>query len=120
MLGKYAENWRRYKKTRNWALALLFSLIPLLLISDWAGGYVPEQIRIFGAILIILACNVQLILLARWPCPRCGKWFSQRSEQWMICSFNSFYNPKCVHCGLPKYADDDVDTNAILTDRDKK
>jgi hypothetical protein len=38
-------------------------------------------------------------LALRFPCPRCGKWFF--AKWW----YHNNFARKCVHCGLPKWAD---------------
>src|SRR5262252_8677343 len=68
-------------------------LAPLLLgfvvALTWMGAFVVTGIR-----------------LPFWPCPRCGERFSTKGV------YNkSFLARKCVHCGLPKYAVDDLEDN---------
>jgi predicted RNA-binding Zn-ribbon protein involved in translation (DUF1610 family) len=42
-------------------------------------------------------------LVVRFPCPRCGKWFF--AKWW----YRNSFARRCVHCGLPKWADPPMD-----------
>ena len=52
-------------------------------------------VAIAWMVFFVIAGNLAL----RFPCPRCGKWFFAK---WWC--HNNFAR-RCVHCGLPKYAD---------------
>ena len=52
---------------------------------------------ISGLALFIVYCYVSLKFYF-WPCPRCGKPFQSTV-------FHVYRADKCIHCGLPKWAD---------------
>ena len=93
--------WDDYRKRRNLALFTLIGYIPVVfviallsirLFSTFTPAFVAA---IAWMVFSVIAGNLAL----RFPCPRCGKWFFKK---WWY--YNSFAR-RCVHCGLPKYAD---------------
>jgi len=93
--------WDVYRKRRNLALFAFFGYVPVVsviaflsirLFSTLTPAFV---VAIAWMVFFVIAGNLSL----RFPCPRCGKWFF---EKWWY--YNTFAR-RCVHCGLPKYAD---------------
>lgn len=92
--------WRDYQGRRllAWGVALLF------LPGAWADASLPGN-AIPGVLLfmawIVLAGAAGARLMA-FPCPACGQGFFWRG--W----YYDRHARKCLHCGLPKYADPTV------------
>lgn len=100
--NEYTENWQRYKRLRNQSFALWFAYIPAvyvftMLVSKAFGTFLPSFV-FAGVWMLVMVTNG--VRLSFWRCPRCGKWFS--AYWWYN---RGFLARRCVHCGLPKYAD---------------
>lgn len=101
----YQEHWRRYKRLRNFFLLIWLAYIPAvavftLVFSHRFRNFTPSFVF---AILWMLMFLIVGSRVSRWPCPRCGERFSQMG--WVN---RGFFVRKCLHCGLPKYSDGDV------------
>ena len=96
-----ASPWDEYRKRRNLAWFAFLGYVPVVF------GVGMFSVRLLSTLtpvfVVAIAWMVFFIITAnralRYPCPRCGKWFF---EKWWY--HNSFAR-RCVHCGLPKYAD---------------
>ena len=100
----YAEQWRSYRNLRRAVFISLFTTISAIIL-----GPLTNDIRSpFGAIVLIVMLfgfvisAVTSIVLKTWPCPNCGNTFHWRG----IWCWE--FSAKCLHCGLPKWAEQDV------------
>ena len=105
----YSANWQAYRKLRNlWWLvflaytpgAMAIALLGNYLFGSFSLGYAAAMVWIVAFVILGTRLNT-------WPCPRCGKWFC--ATWWYS---KSFFARKCVHCGLPKYANSNPDATA--------
>jgi hypothetical protein len=113
-MNDYSGNWRRYRKVN--ILGVLLGLSGLIVMA----GLIYFNNNLFfdkngspvlGVVLIVIwgAAMATIAIRAHWwRCPRCGKRFgilgmrkAQGPWSWGI------YSRKCVHCGLPRYANTD-------------
>jgi len=70
-------------------------------LSMWLfSTYTPAFVVAIGWMVF---CVVSGNLAVRFPCPRCGKWFF--AKWW----YHNSWARRCVHCGLPKWADPTLD-----------
>jgi hypothetical protein len=107
--NEYQENWQRYRKLRNLYFVIWLGYIPAVyvftvLMSKAFGTFFPSFVFAGIWMLMFAATGARL---STWPCPKCGKWFS---VSWWY--NKSFFARKCVHCGLPKFADSDTGNEA--------
>jgi len=99
----YKEDWNEYRRRRNAVLALWLAYVPAVFLVAYLcdltiHSYTPAFAVAIAWMAASLIANYRV---SAWPCPRCGKPFSS--------SFWRHYGllaRKCVHCGLPKYAED--------------
>jgi hypothetical protein len=104
MKTTYELQWREYRKRRNTFFIILATYFPGVLLfalllqrllrSDTATSIV--------AFAWILAFGVAAVRVSTWPCPRCGKCFHAK---WPA---GNPLTGRCLHCGLPKWADRDT------------
>lgn len=103
----YTRQWRRYKTFKKLRFFALLGWIPLIaayiVIYRTFGFFEPALLGVY-----LLMTYVGGILLAVWPCPRCGQSFS---DPWRFALRGGGYRqgiaPACVHCGLARFAADD-------------
>jgi hypothetical protein len=100
-LSRPTVAWDGYRKRRNILLLTFVAYVPLMSVVALLS------VRIFHTFTPVFVVGIAWMVffviagnaLTRFPCPRCGKWFFAK---WWY--YNSFAR-RCVHCGLPKYAD---------------
>jgi hypothetical protein len=106
---EYTKNWQRYRKLRNLFFAIWIGYIPAVgvftMLVSKAFGTVTPGFVFAGMWMVMFA--VTGVRLSTWKCPRCGKWFA--ATWWYN---KGFFARKCVHCGLPKFADSDTGSGA--------
>ena len=100
----YAEKWHEYRKRRNIVFVIFVAYLPSMFLFSllFRNLFRFEASTAIAAITLILLFAVAVARANTWPCPRCGKWFHAKR-------FGS--NPltdRCLHCGLPKWADRDT------------
>jgi hypothetical protein len=102
-MGRYANDWERYRHIRNVAILLWLGILPFV----WALQLlhhlaVPDEF--FGALVVLyfLFWLVSAIRLEFFRCPRCGRPFSL--TWWINLSFLARH---CIHCGLKKFCEED-------------
>ena len=89
------------RRRRKLALFAAFGYLPIVFGTAVATDYFlhtsgPVIPVMFGWLIFLVVANVRC---QRLRCPRCRKLF--------FVKYGSFANrdqPRCVHCGLPKYA----------------
>src|SRR5579863_4507984 len=102
----FSANWRRYRSTRNtWLCILLVILVgggTTIFWLDRAASVSPDVALVPFALGIawLVAYPWGAFVLGYWHCPKCGERFFAKAW-WFI----NIFTRKCVHCGLPKYAD---------------
>src|SRR6476469_6301279 len=93
--------WDDYRKRRNLAWFAFLGYVPVcftvaVLSMRLFATFTPAFVVAIGwMVFFLVAGNVVL----RFPCPRCGKPFF--AKWW----YHNSLARRCVHCGLPKYAD---------------
>ncbi len=100
----YRASWSRYKKRRVLFVLAFLGYVPI------CDAFAKLTKRVFGtfdpAFILALVWMAMFYIagtrLLSWPCPKCGKCFSGTGWQ-----NKGLLAPKCVHCGLPKYAPND-------------
>jgi hypothetical protein len=100
-MADYSESWQEYRKRRNLLLFAFFGYMPI------AGFLAFLTTKVFNsetAALVVLGSwlvfyGVAGIRFQMFRCPRCGRWFF--AKWW----YHNIFARRCVHCGLPKYAD---------------
>jgi hypothetical protein len=105
---KYQEDWRAYRRARNTFAFVFLTYIPAGGIGASLGFWLFGS-PLLGFVVVLTwmgAFLVTSIRLQCWPCPRCGERFSAKG--WYN---KGFLARKCVHCGLAKYALDDLEGN---------
>lgn len=113
--GNYREGWRRYKQFRK--LGVIWWLGWILVIGVYAWlfqkyGDFPLEYLGFYLVLGMVhgVCN------AFWICPRCKQFFSNPGRFFLRGSgYDKGIARVCVHCGLPRFAEDDSTTPGIGT-----
>ena len=100
----YGAQWKEYERRKALFLGSVFLSLALILLigvplAIWLDSGVPVFIT---AILCIAAVIGTANYRSNWKCPRCGKAYF-----WKWTGHNPFAS-KCVHCGLPKYAQSDL------------
>jgi hypothetical protein len=108
----YAAQWNEYRRRRRIYWILFLSYVPGVVLVGFPLAYYfsSEWLGMSVAGLWMLAWVVARMRMYNWRCPRCGDWF-----------FHTFWNykwfrGKCVHCGLPQWADHDPDLGAAPTE----
>jgi hypothetical protein len=107
-MADYSQDWEEYRKRRNLALGIGFSIFPVKLLI-WGISRVLHNDGVFSVVEGVLTfCWLSGTIIASYyaqfcPCPRCGKQFSNK---WWYHKGMAFAR-RCVHCGLRKYANDD-------------
>ncbi len=115
MVGKYSHKWAELRRLRRrlltvaFAGAAVFALVPLTRFASQGFS------KVWGfALFVVWAFLLLRFFLVSgeyvyWSCPRCGKPYHY-SSRW----YGRWNNPlarRCVHCGLPKWADSDPAPN---------
>jgi hypothetical protein len=106
----YKTKWRDYRKRGILFLMVFltfFATVPLIGVP--LEYLLKTEIPVyFVAISWMIAFVVTGWRLAYWKCPRCNNWFFAKGLLGFYC------NPlarRCLHCGLPMWADQDTDKN---------
>ena len=99
-MNDYSRQWSTFRRWRNLGIVAVVTFIPLLTI---VGLFVrrfhwPDSAFLVMALLDVAFVTVTWTRLALFRCPRCGKPFF--TTTW----YRNPFARKCVHCGLPKYA----------------
>jgi hypothetical protein len=95
------DPWDKYRRRRKLYLFAFIGYFPAVL----GTAAVAEPIHFPGAPIVVMAGWMIFIAVAdvrhaKFKCPRCGGLFFLRYG-----FYARYYDePRCVHCGLPKYA----------------
>src|SRR5690242_5130627 len=108
----YTAAWRDYRKRRLVSWAVLLAYIPGVLVLFFGiglpisvlTGIKPDYFFYLIAGSWMLACVIMGLRTELFHCPRCGKRFF--ATWW----YHNAFARKCVHCGLPKWANTDLPT----------
>jgi hypothetical protein len=96
--GQHASVWSEYKwrRTLTWAIPLMLFVVAFTLGISYVVTW------LFVAPIVAFAV-LQMLWFQCWPCPRCGKPFTQPKR-------DITYSKQCRHCGLALWKDPgDVD-----------
>src|SRR5262245_10047254 len=108
--GEYSWEWAQLRKLHRRLLMIAAAGIADagFIASPIANSWRPIGLLLFLAwIIVLIMLFSTLFKIGSWACPRCGKPF-QRVQR----TFSNWSNPftgKCLHCGLPKWAETDPD-----------
>ena len=99
----YEDAWRDYRRIRLIFWAVFISYVPGasfigILLQKLFNSEIPVY---FVAATWMVAFLVSGLRLTFWKCPRCGDFFF--AKWWGVNQLRR----KCVHCGLPKWAQAD-------------
>jgi hypothetical protein len=100
-MTNYAESWQEYRRRRNLLLFAFFGYMPAVglvaVLATWEfKSATPAFVAAFSWMAFYAAAGIRF---QRFKCPRCGRWFL--AKWWN----HNMFARRCVHCGLPKYAD---------------
>jgi amino acid transporter len=102
-MSSYPEAWRDYRRRRNLFWAIFLTYVPgVATIAVPLSSAFNTDVPVFViAALWMMAFGISGVYVQLWRCPRCTRHFF--CKWW-------YRNPlasKCVHCGLPKWAEGD-------------
>ena len=106
-MADYSTQWHEYKRLRNIYIGVLIAFLPtmflvMLIDSLTVKSEVIPFLAFFGYGIAALIAGARF---NGFRCPRCGKWFRIYAWWWSP-GFLTTFTRKCVHCGLPKYANE--------------
>ena len=107
----YRQLWQDYK-IRNFLfwfffLGFILGLVLIFFPSPLLASY---KVVVVLTLLWTAALTVTGFYKTRWKCPRCHQPF----QQWQPGNPVAIGN-KCMHCGLPKWAEDDDPDGEVKT-----
>jgi len=103
----YQGDWHRYKRLRGRFVIVcvgyaVFSF-SVIFSKSWFSVAACVIAGIWMVFVVILGNR-----LKDWCCPRCGNRFS--GSWWYN---DAFFDRKCAHCGLPKFAAHDSGSGSV-------
>ncbi len=108
LLGKRKDAWHQYRFAQRLCFVTfllcpgIIGLIYFRCRFDLPGAALEPYVAVLGLPAMVV-CFISWMVCQYWKCPQCGKRFFMT---WYIS--NSF-GRKCLHCGLPKWADPEDD-----------
>ena len=115
MTREYQSEWEKLRSLRRRIVKIAFAgvaiiaLVPLSqkLPRAWA---VPLGFAVFAAwVVLIILFYIAVIQHRYWSCPRCGQPFHFKYGMLGRISISNPFAGRCLHCGLPKWAETDPD-----------
>src|SRR5258708_25327319 len=95
--------WSKHKRLRGQLFFLVAGYLPpamivLILSPPHAilSGSINYVFAFMNVCWLVAVCFVAL-RLRNWPCPRCGKRYSEHLDLGIL-------TPRCPHCELPQYS----------------
>src|SRR6266852_2805268 len=109
-MADYSQAWEQYRHRRNRLIIVGLSIFPGWLLFRAAAWFFRGGVVLSTAWgVFILSWFFGTIITSYQaqycPCPRCGKQFSSRGWHHQGMAFAR----RCAHCGLPKYANSDIE-----------
>ena len=104
--GQRADVWAEYRRRRTLTWGLPLALVVVAFAFSITTYYDGPWLFIAG---IIALAVLKLLWFQRWPCPRCGKPFTQPKR-------DLTFSKQCWHCGLALWKD----PGAVDTYREKQ
>jgi hypothetical protein len=106
-MGRYEEQWRRYRRLRRLSLLVL---LPFCGVPFFPHGDGSLSLPVLFPIMMLsgFVGVGAWFLLNYFRCPRCGRLFA--ITWWYSVSI---FARKCVHCGLRKFSDGDSLQNGL-------
>ena len=100
-MADYTEPWREYRKRRNLLLFAFLAYMPIVGLFGFLTirAFKTTTPAFVAAFTWMAFYAVAGIRFQCFKCPRCGKRFF--AKWW----YHNMFARRCVHCGLPKYAD---------------
>jgi len=114
MEGEYSQEWAELRRLRERVLTIALAGASVFVFVPLINWYAPHSAaKVIG--LALFAAWVVLLFrffyvsgeYVYWSCPRCGKPFHYVARWYG--KWNNPFARRCVHCGLPKWADCDPD-----------
>ena len=96
LMSEPVDPWQAYRRNRRVVQIMFFGFLPVLFLTLVVADRLAFIVGL-GWVTIMLAVDTRC---ARFRCPRCSKRFFLKYPWWA----RVHDEPKCVHCGLPKYA----------------
>jgi|SRR5215510_7958206 len=104
--GEYSWEWAElHKLHRKLLLVAAAGAMICALLALTTALPVVALLLFPGWVVVVVMMFSNLMKLRYWPCPRCGKSLQGRGS-----ALGNWVNPftrKCIHCGLPKWIEDD-------------
>ena len=108
MPGPYREAWEDFRRRRRRTIIVLAGWFVLLAGIGVLGRVSPSAQRRAAPVALAYAALMAAVGLhwSSWRCPRCGRRFALRQKG------QPRAGGACIHCGLPRWAEDDPDRPA--------
>jgi hypothetical protein len=97
--GPYAAAWADYRQRWRLFVLTLLALPIAVLATPFVGS--------IGVVAVFVAGAYASNRCTRWLCPRCGKPFFSHTPMWAWRQRAHPFARRCLHCGLPKWAEGD-------------
>ena len=103
-MGKYDQQWQKYRRLRLLYRTGYWGFLPLLVVLEMLYMTYRISVPVLVAQLLILLFAIIAFRLYFFRCPRCQRFYAIAQR----------YTPRlfareCVHCGLRKFSDGDGD-----------
>jgi predicted RNA-binding Zn-ribbon protein involved in translation (DUF1610 family) len=100
----YAAQWQTLKRKYRLLWAIILTFFPAVFVLGFGGSARLHSIIPIAAVWLCWAALLTVVSLrfVRFPCPWCGRAFFRRGGL----NRPSAFEPRCVHCGLRKWATD--------------
>ncbi len=111
----YARQWSEYRRRRRLAFGLALAMAPVAVLWVLAGDRPAlEPLAVAVSFVWLIGAAVSGWRFGRFPCPRCTRPFGMTSgKDWALSlpgdRLRMLLSPRCLHCGLPKWAPRDPD-----------
>jgi len=102
----YESAWKTFRRRRRifWLTLLCGPLLIFCVFAPLASLLKSEYLFSVPVGLLLTSIVVTYLPYACWRCPRCG-------HPYFLTFYTStlLFGKKCIHCGLPKWAQNDPD-----------
>ena len=113
MEAEYTQEWAQLRRLRRRMFTVaaagmaLFLLVPLDAYMSRSVAKIIGPVLLVGWLVLLLRYFFLSYEYVYWSCPRCGAPF-HFSTKWYG-RWNNPFAQRCVHCGLRKWMDSDLD-----------
>jgi hypothetical protein len=113
-MAGYTAAWKKYKGRRNRAILVFLSILPVFLFFTeaskiFADDRIANTVWTVAGLCWLFATAFTYYQAQLLRCPRCGNYFAPQGWPHRGAPF---FVRRCAHCGLPKYAANETQTNA--------